>query len=152
MFATAALLAAAAFTPTSVAADGTTTARQRVSITDTFATRSFVLTPTTTGATKPDSGTFTDCCWSHRVVTRDGQRIEIDDPLTTYTGKRGTFVIRFRIEWLNAGNGYTVGTATWKLVRGTGAYAQITGVGHSAHAWPPSGYAGGRLEGFLGPR
>ena len=58
---------------------------------------------------------------------RDGQSININNPLSTFTGKQGRLVVRFRIEWADAGNGYTAGNGTWKVVSGTGAYARLTG-------------------------
>jgi hypothetical protein len=147
-----AFLAVAATTMTSNAAASPEAARQRVAITVDGHAHTFVLTPLKPGAVKRDSGTSSDCCWSQRFATRDGQTIEINDPLTTFTGKRGTLVVRYRIEWVDAGHGYTIGTATWKVLRGTGVYAQLTGGGRSAHAWPPGGYASGRAEGFLTSR
>jgi hypothetical protein len=83
------------------------------------------------------------------VLIRDGQRAEVNDPLVTLVGKRGTLVIRFRIEWLDAGNGYVIGPGTWKVVRGTGAYKGVTGGGRSASSWLPSGPVSYRADGFL---
>jgi hypothetical protein len=61
---------------------------------------------------------------------REGQSVAIYDPIVeTLKGKRGTLVIRSRIEYVDAGTGYHVGTGTWKVVRGTGRYARITGGG-----------------------
>jgi len=34
-----------------------------------------------------------------------------------------------------AGNGYSVASATWKVIRGTGQYAKITGGGRAASVW-----------------
>jgi len=70
----------------------------------------------------------------------------------TLTGRHGVLTVRYRIEWVDAGHGYSVGTGTWHVVRGTGAYALLTGYGRSAHSWPPSGFAGGRSEGSLIPK
>ena len=80
---------------------------------------------------------------------RDGQAIEINDPQATLHGKRGNLVIAFRIEWTEAGHGYSNGGGTWKVVRGTGAYAHVKGGGRSAHAGAPSGVMSWRAEGFL---
>jgi hypothetical protein len=98
---------------------------------------SFVLTPLTSGSIKRgsikrDSGTATACCWTRRFIRRDGQAIEVDDPLRTFQGKRGTFVWRARIAWVDSGSGYSVGTGTWKIVRGTGAYTHLAGNGRLA--------------------
>src|SRR5262245_48912719 len=106
--------------------------KQRIAITAKAGINRFVLRPFEAGALAPDSGTATWCCWGQRVVVRQGQRIEINNPLATLTGKRGTLVLRWRIEWLDAGNGYTVGTSTWKVVRGDGAYKGISGSGRGA--------------------
>ena len=42
---------------------------------------------------------------------------------------------RHRTEYVDGGNGYHVGTGTWKVVRGTGQYAQIAGGGRSGTVW-----------------
>jgi hypothetical protein len=120
---------------------------QRIAITGKGDRHTFVLTPLTGGKLRRDSGTFSDCCWSERVVVRDGQRIELNNPLATYVGRRGTLLVRYGVEWVNAGNGYTVGTGTWKIVRGTGAYEGITGGGRSAGAWSGNNFVGARAEG-----
>jgi len=115
----------------------------------------FVLTPLEAGALKRDSGT-TSSVWSERVVMRDGQRVAIDHGVETFEGKRGTLRTRFRIEWVEAGNGYHVATSTWKVVGGTGRYAQIAGGGRGGTMWRDldrgPGRWSGRSEGFLAPQ
>jgi hypothetical protein len=115
-------------------------------------TTEFALRPLKVGAVKRDSGVRTACCWTQRFVVRDGQKIEIDDPLVTFRGKRGTFTYRARILWLDAGNGYTVATGTWKLVEGTGAYAHFRGHGRLAIDLPQESETSWQAEGYLGPR
>lgn len=139
----------AILTLTTVAAAEPLAGRQRISITGKGETHTFVLTPMTAGALKRDSGSFSDCCWQERVIMRDGQRIEINDPIATYTGQRGTFVLRYRVEWVNAGNGYTVGTGAWKIIRGTGAYDGVTGSGRSAATWFRRSFVSFRAEGLV---
>lgn len=113
----------------------------------------FVLRPLKAGKVSPDSGTRTACCWTRRFLVRDGQKIEINNPLVTYTGKLGTFTYRARIAWLDGGNGYTIGTATWKLVRGTGAYLHFKGHGRLAISLAPGdNEQSWQAEGYLGPR
>ena len=124
---------------------------QRISITAKAGINGFVLRPFEAGALAPDSGTATWCCWGQRLLIRDGQRVEINNPLATLTGKRGTLVLRWRIEWLDAGNGYTIGTGIWKVVRGNGAYQGISGRGRGAASWLPRGPVTFRAEGFLRP-
>jgi len=142
-----AVLGAAAVTLTAGAAAGPVAAKQRIAITVKGDGHTFVLTPLTGGELRRDSGTFSDCCWSEHVIVRDGQKIEINDPLATYVGRRGTLVVHYRVEWVNAGNGYIVGTGTWKIVRGTGAYKVITGGGRSAGAWIRDSFVSARAEG-----
>jgi len=139
----------AAVTSTATAAAEPVATTQRIAITGKGDAHTFVLTPLTGGKLRRDSGTFSDCCWSERVILRDGQRIEIENPLATYVGRRGTLVVRYRVEWANAGNGYTVGTGAWKIVRGTGAYKGLTGNGRSAAAWSGDQFAGVRAEGWV---
>ena len=130
--AAAALVVAAALT-TGAAMAGHAAAQQRIAISGgiDYSAR-FVLTPLTSGPIKRDSGRATHCCWTRRFIQRDGQAIEIDNPLSTYEGKHGTFVYRAQIEWIDVEKGYAIGTGTWKILRGTGAYAHIEGHGRIA--------------------
>jgi hypothetical protein len=144
---------AAAVTLTSVAAAGPDSAKQRVAITSQAAAATLVspvvLTPLQAGPLKRDSGTLTASLSPERVVMRQGQRVETYDGLATLKGKRGSLVIRYRAEYVEAGNGYHVGTGTWKVVRGTGQYAQITGGGRSGNVWLDRGPWSSRDEGVL---
>jgi hypothetical protein len=145
---------AAAVALTSVAAAGPDAAKQRVAITakgvaNPASFGKFVLTPLQAGALKPDSGTETSSVSSERVVMREGQEVKIVNWVTTCKGKRGSFVIRVRLEQVEAGNGYHVGTGTWKVVRGTGQYAQVTGGGGVGNVWREGGSWSERREGFL---
>ena len=131
---------AAAVTLASVAAAGPNAAKQRVMITSQAAQTTqvspFVLTPLQAGAIKRDSGKL--IAGSHgtdRVVMREGQEVTIIDAVGTFKGKRGSFVTRTHAEWVDAGNGYNVASATWKVMRGTGQYAKITGGGRAASVW-----------------
>ena len=81
---------------------------------------------------------------------RDGQSVQIQDYVTTRKGKRGSFVVRARIEYVEAGNGYRVGTNTSKFVRGTGQYARLTGGGRGGDV-NTDGRWSDRYEGFLTP-
>lgn len=85
-----AALAALAVTLTAVASAGSTTAKQRVAIQD-KGDGSFVLTPLTSGAVKPDTGTVTFCCWRQRTIMRHGESIDINNPRMTLTGKLGSW-------------------------------------------------------------
>jgi hypothetical protein len=144
---------AAAVTLTSVAAAGPDAAKQRVVITSqasqTTQVSPFVLTPLQAGALKRDSGTQTAGSSSARTVMREGQRVEIYDTVGTLKGKLGSLVIRLRTEYVDGGNGYHVGTGTWRVVRGTGQYAQITGGGRSGTVTLDRGPWSSRIEGFL---
>jgi hypothetical protein len=62
-------------------------------------------------------------------------------------GKRGTFRWRARIEWVDRGNGYSVGTGTWKIVRGTGAYKTCGGAvaAPSGPSYPEEAWMAGFL-------
>ena len=149
---------AAAVTLTSVAAAGPEAAKQRVAIDAKILPQgAFVLTPFKDGGRR-DGGTFTGN-WrsaSWRDVIRDGQTVSIYTPVVwTLTGKRGTLTIRERTEWVGLENdanrdGQQDGIAlgTWKVVRGTGEYAGITGSGRSAHEGLGHVWFA-RYEGFL---
>lgn len=72
-------------------------------------------------------------------MVRAGQPITIFTTTSTWKGKRGTFVLRERIEGVAAGNGYSVGTGTWSLVgaKGSGQYAGLVGSGWEAGVVTP---------------
>ena len=144
---------AAAITLTSVAAAGTNAAKQRVAITsraaETTRVSPFVLAPLQAGALKRDTGTMTAGLPPERVVMRKGQRISIYDDVVTLKGKRGSLVIRYRSEFVDAGNGYNVSTNHWKVVRGTGQYAQVTGGGRGGSVVLARGAWSSRDEGIL---
>ena len=152
---TIATLVVAAVTLASVAAAGPEAANQRVGITMRgLPNGTFVLAPLQSGALQRDSGTVrhTVANYTPRVVIRDGQRVSIFKPVVwLLDGRRGTLAIREPANrWVETGDA-AIGTDTWKVVRGTGQYAQVTGGGRSAHV----GHNGGtgawfaRQEGFL---
>lgn len=126
----AAVLGVAVVSATGIANAGRSAAAQRVVIVSPHGNFAlFVLTPLTAGPIVRDSGTTTACCWTQRFVQRDGESVEINNPLRTFTGKRGTFTWRAEIGWVDLQGGSTIGTGTWKIVRGTGAYAHLKGHG-----------------------
>ncbi len=146
-------LAAGLVLLTSVATARPSATKQRVEITakgdaNPASSLKFVLTPLGAGALKPDSGTETSVVANQRTMTRDGQTANIVTWISTCKGKRGSFVMRVRIEHVDAGNGFHIGTGTWRFVRGTGAYAGITGGGRVANAWVV-GSLSERRDGFL---
>jgi len=144
---------AAAVTLAAVAAAGPDAAKQRVVITTqaagTTEVSPFVLTPLQAGALKPDSGTLTAAFSPEHVVMREGQQVSIYDGPATFKGKRGTLVVRYRSEWVDAGNGYHVSIDTWRVVRGTGQYAGVTGGGRGGSVYLDRGPWSTRDEGFL---
>jgi hypothetical protein len=138
---------------TPVAAAGPGATKQRVAITSQAAKTTrvspFVLTPLQAGALKRDTGSMTAGLPPERVVMREGQRVSIYDDVVTLNGTRGSLVIRYRSEYVDAGNGYHVSTNTWKVVRGTGQYAQVTGGGRGGSVVLARGAWSSRDEGFL---
>jgi hypothetical protein len=139
---------------TSIATARPSATKQRVAITakgtsHISPTGRFVLEPLGTGPLEHDSGTESSVSARRRSVTREGQSAEIVNWVTTCQGKRGSFVFRARIEHVDAGNDYNIGTGTWEVVRGTGAYAGITGGGRVANATNVSRPWTERREGFL---
>jgi hypothetical protein len=138
---------------TSVATARPSATKQRVAITAkgaTYAssTGTFVLDPGA-GRLRYDSGTETSVAARQRSVTRAGQSAEIVTWVTTCKGKRGSLVFRARIEHVDAGNGYQIGTGTWQVVRGTGVYAGIIGGGRVANATNRPRPWTERRDGFL---
>jgi hypothetical protein len=129
----AAALALAAAITTGIASAGHAASAERVAIISPHGNSGlFVLTPLTPGPIVRDAGTATACCWTQRFIRRDGQSIEINNPLRTFTGKHGTFTMRAQIGWVDLDGGYSIGTGTWKIVRATGAYAHLEGHGRIA--------------------
>src|SRR5687768_212658 len=114
---------AGAVAVTSVGAAAPEASKQRVEITsrglfNPTSFGKFVLTPLRAGAIQSDSGTGT-ATGTSRAVTRDGAKVEISTWVVTLEGKRGTLVIRERMEGVEAGNGHYAAIGTWKVVRGT---------------------------------
>jgi hypothetical protein len=144
-------LAAMAVTLAAVAAAEPVAAKQRVMIQE-KGQASFVLTPLTPGAIKRDTGTASFCCWTQRHITRDGQDIDIDDPEMTLTLKRGTLVVSNQIGFVDIPDGWAVFTGTWKIIRGTGDYAKLSGGGRRAGVMLPNGSVQSQFEGFLSPK
>ena len=146
-----AALAATAVMVAAVAAAGPVAAKQRIAV-QVKSGGSFVLTPLTSGAIKPDSGTATFCCWTQRSIVRDGQAIDINNPQMTLTSKRGTLVARNQIGFVDLPDGWAVFTGTWKVISGTGVYAGLSGGGRGAGVQLPNGNERSQFEGFLGPK
>jgi hypothetical protein len=137
---------AAAVTLTAVAAAGPAAAKQRVAINMKDPDNgTFVLTPLQAGTLKRDSGKVTLVYNDPTTVMREGQRIDVYRNTYTLTGKRGSLSIRERTEFVSVSNekvpGFDftpgVGTGTWKVVGGTGAYGKVTGGGRSGHQGHP---------------
>ena len=149
---TAALaVVAASATLAAVASAGGEAAKQRVAIQGQGS--GFTLQPLGDGALRSDRGTSSFCCWTTRSVVRDGQAVDITTgPEMTLVGRHGTLVARNRMEWLTVSDGYYLFTGTWKVVRGTGDYAGVTGGGRVAGVELPNGVVKWRREGLLAPR
>lgn len=138
-----------AVTLAAVAHGGSGAAKQRVTI-EGDESGTFVLRPRTAGPLDADTGVAGFCCWTTRTVTRDGQRIDVTNgPKMMLEGRRGTLVAVNRMEWLDVPGGYALFTGTWKVVRGTGAYAGLVGGGRVAGVTLPSGSTKWRREGLL---
>jgi hypothetical protein len=146
----AALATVAAMVAT-VAAAAPVAAKQRVSI-DITTVGTFTLTALTPGAIKSDAGKASFCCWSRRYTTRNGQSIEIDNPQMTLTSKRGTIVARNQIGWIDVPDGWGVFTGTWKVIRGTGAYAGLVGGGRGAGVALANNDTRATYDGYLSPK
>src|SRR4026209_2699605 len=146
------VLAVATIVLSGVASAGPAASKQRIAITTAKGNGfSFVLTPLTSGRVTRDPGSASACPWTQRFVTRDGQESEIDNPLKPYAGKQGTFTMRLVINWINAGNAHTTGTAPWRNTAGRGAYKHLEGKGRVTVSWPGarSSWQSSRAEGIV---
>jgi hypothetical protein len=143
---------------TVTAAAGGQTAKQQVALELTFYPGQTFLVLPKTGGLKPDSGRIAKIPESAgRKVVRDGQELTIFNPTWTLTGKKGTLTIREHNEWVFLGSDGNkdriddaVAVGTWKVVRGTGQYAGVSGGGRSAHAGLGRNW-NARYDGFLAP-
>jgi hypothetical protein len=117
------------------------------------------LLPLTSGALERDSGSIAGNWRSApgKDVLRNGQKVGIYTNTWTLAGKHGTLVIRERIERVSTGadgNGDgmedAVALGTWRVLRGTGAYAEVTGGGGSGHAGLGIRW-NARFEGLIAP-
>ena len=90
------------------------------------------LTPLTSGSVVADHGSTSWCCWSQKTIQQDGEQLDVNNPLATFVGTRGSLTWREQITWRDLTNGYSIATGTWKIVHGTGAYAGVAGHGHVA--------------------
>jgi hypothetical protein len=137
------LVLAAALALAATAAAGPTATKQRIAINASVIGEAFALVPLQPGTLKRDSGRLSGNWRSSpgRDIVRNGQTVGIYTNTWTLGGRRGTLTIRERTQWVSAGadgNGDGeedyVAIGTWKVVRGTGAYAGLTGGGGSGHA------------------
>jgi len=130
-----AIVAAVATTAALLAGGATarsTIKQQRVAIVLNDASSTFTLTPLTPGPVKQDSGVFTACCWINRDIAGDRLAVSLGNPELTFKGNRGTFSWRGQLTFVDLESDYTVATAHWKILRGTGAYAHLAGHGRQA--------------------
>jgi hypothetical protein len=124
-------------------------AAQRVSIQQKG--KSFILrSPTST--IRADRGAFAACCWGSRYVVRAGRRLEVTNPRLTFTGVNGTLNLQTRIEWVGISDGWGVFAGTWKVLRGSEAYAGLSGEGRVSGVMTASGYVRAHFFGFLMPK
>lgn len=107
----------------------------------------YALTPGPLGL---DSGTFTLATDNKPSILRDGQRAAVYVGLETLMGRQGSFDLRWRVEFVGAGDGATVGTGRWWLVHGRGAYVNVTGAGRLAMiVMTPRGFTTAQFEGLF---
>lgn len=113
-------------------------------------TGTFVLHALSPGPLSLDSGSHDYAAAERPPVIRDGQGIAVYVLVEAFAGKRGTIVVRSRIELVGAGNGTTVGTGSWSIVRGTRAYAGLRGGGRAAVVvMTPGGFTSSQYEGLV---
>ncbi len=146
----AALVAAIGLT--SVAAASSDATKQRVQIDIQIHPKTtFALATLQSGPLKRDSGTQ-KCNGDFAIsdaVQRNGQEAYPWECRTlVFTGKRGTLVLRSQFSWIEAGGAYNIATGTWKVVRGTGQYARVTGGGRIAQVGAPK-IALARYQGYI---
>ena len=112
----------------------------------------FTLIPLTPGPVKADSGTFTFSATEKPTVIRDGQRVTTYVGVDQLRGKHGTLRIPNVTSATDAASGYSAGTVTWSLSRGTGVYSGLSGGGRGAGVLTPQGAISTRYEGYVSVR
>jgi ABC-type transport system substrate-binding protein len=128
---TAAAIAAAATAMSGLATAGGTATRQEIALTYANGNAAkMTLTPLTSGSVVADHGSTSWCCWTQKTVQQDGEQLDVNNPLATFVGTRGSLTWREQVTWHDLTNGYSVATGTWRIVRGSGAYQHLTGQGH----------------------
>ena len=148
-----ALLGVASLVLVASSAAGAAAAKQRVQMEARLKVAesgTFVLRPVSRGPLASDSGTFSFDASQKRLV-RGGQSVIVFTVTSTWQGRRGSLVIRERVDDVAAGSGYRVGTGVWSLVsaRGTGQYAELSGSGRSAYVVTPGERVLSRWEGIV---
>ena len=100
----------------------------------------FALTATGTGPLRSDTGTIAETVAQKQIVS-GGTPVIVFTITSTWTGKRGTMVLRERIEDVGVKNGNRFGTGVWSLLsaRATAQYVGFVGSGHSAYTVTPQG-------------
>ena len=102
-------------------------------------TATWRLVPLTAGPLKSDSGSSTGGGSIGDVLLSNGQRVTPINGSDMMTGKHGTLLVSQKLVSTNVGNQYSADIGTWKFVRGTGAYKNVTGGGRFAGVGLPSG-------------
>ena len=77
------------------------------------------------------------------------QRLDLNNPLLTFTGKNGTLKFGNRIVWVDLPDKWLLFTGTWTVVGGTGAYAGLSGSGQVDGAVTANGHDRVQFFGFL---
>lgn len=110
----------------------------------------FVLHALSAGRLGLDSGSYAYVAAERPPIVRHGQGVAIYVKTEVFAGKRGTLVVRSRLEFVGAGDGATVGTGLWAIVRGTKAYAGLKGGGRAAViVMTPGGVTTSQYEGLV---
>jgi hypothetical protein len=113
-------------------------------------TGTFTFHALSSGQLVRDAGSYAYAAAERPPVIRKGQGIAVYLKLETFAGRRGNLVVRSRIELVGAGNGATVGTGSWSLVRGTKGYAGVEGGGRIAVVvMTPGGSTSSQYEGLV---
>jgi len=101
------------------------------------------------GPVARDKGTYTWVVTKKTTGSRDGQAFKRYVSTVTFVGQNGTLVVREDDTIVDAAVGKSVVTGTWKVLRGTDAYAGVTGGGRQAAVLGILNPSPWRYEGFL---
>jgi hypothetical protein len=112
-------------------------------------TGTFTVSPLTPGPLEADKGTVAIPGAGGGTTLRNGMTVMSVAMGQNLTSRRGTMGLSVRFDHNEMQNRVGVGVGTWKIVKGAGAYAGVSGGGRYVSVRMPNGRALVRQEGWV---